>query len=265
MFENNTTGFDESYESVDRQSGESDETPLFVVNDIFVVIGLIAVPLNIFAFLVLQKYPKVMGDVACLYHKALAITDGITGIACISWALRFITDSTYVALGVRGITNSMVINSLLLLTIISVDRFVAIKDPLRHLSLFTPNLAIKLILSVTVISCLYFATFAFVRLAADNASFVKESAEISGVLELALIIISTSIYVVAAFFLTMFNILLLIATVRFYLNRGILQNKSKEPRLKNLFKTVRMVLAMTGAFYASFLPIVIVTFLFFFG
>lgn len=231
------------------------------VYDLVVAVGLLAAPINIYAFWILHKYPRVMGSVACVFHKALAIVDLLTALSCISFGLRIIVsrDSAVLSMFTTMSTLSFTSSSALLLDVICLDRFFAIKKPLHHLVHFTPKKAKVYATLVIVGSCVYMMVQSSLTYFGGTRGRFDQSVTDKQALIRQIVFFITAFFVVAIVItLTVMNILLLITVVRATKHQRALRGDTLAKHVsvasRTSMRVARTVLVMTGAFYIAFMP-----------
>lgn len=237
------------------------ELTQFYAYDLVILVGCLAVPVNVYAFRILHKYPKIMGGITCVFHKALAITDLMTGFSCISFCTRIIVkDSPFVVMVITMVTTSFTLSSVLLLGTICLDRFVAIRHPLLHFVFFTRRKARIYAASVIMASCVLMAMHT--ALAFDGgANYKLKEVATGGATDSRrqiMYIVTAILFLLTVTSVTALNIALLITLLRYSRRQSILRSQrvlhAVTPTTKTSVRVAKTVLVMTAVFYIVFIP-----------
>ncbi|KAJ8032426.1 Trace amine-associated receptor 7h [Holothuria leucospilota] len=233
----------------------------FEVYDLVVVVGLIAFLFNFFSFLLLHKRPTMMGEIACVFHKALALIDMLTGVSNMAFAVRFVAaDFTFLLMIFTMSTLSFTLSSVMLLTLICVDRYIAIKSPLRHLVFFSTTKAKMCVVLVVTLSCAFAVPQTYFTHAGGKKvrlTTMEETTETEASVKQVVFIVTAIVVIATVGSQTAINILLLKTLVHYFRGQQkmpSIRRSVSNQMLQTSLRGARTVLVMTAAFYIVSVP-----------
>ncbi|KAJ8017689.1 5-hydroxytryptamine receptor 2C [Holothuria leucospilota] len=244
----------------------------FEVYDLVVVVGLIAFLFNFFSFLLLHKRPTMMGEIACVFHKALALVDMLTGVSNMAFAVRFVVvNVTFLMMVLTMSTLSFTLSSAMLLTLICVDRYIAIKSPLRHHVFFSKTKAKMCVVLVVTLSCAFVVPQTYFTHAGGKKARLttkEETTESEASVKQVIFIVTAVVVIATVGFQTAINMLLLKTLMRYFRGQQkmpSIRRSVSNQMLQTSLRGARTVLVMTAAFYIVFVPATVSIGLLYFG